>query len=324
MRRFPLLLLASALALPACDSGGGDGPDGLDPADADALTQALAIDGAQRIDGNAPAPSPDPAAPAIANAVSALTLGPGRTATVSFSVDGAGAPAGFFLQLTGAASYVDAPLAQFDASSGVATFAFDLPAGVGEGGFEVNYCVYTDDDDDGEPDLISNVLSTDVGVQDGAGDAGSYGLGTSRVSLQGGGGFSGSAYSFLQGDQLTVVMIDGTLDAYDDEVRRAFYFIIDGVDGTGTYAFDELDSEAYNLAYYIDYTDQQNIDFLASVGGSVRLTSFGARVAGTFDIEGTDFLGTGGGTRSITGSFEAVRDVGDVPDAPVSARPVAD
>ena len=324
MRRLPLLLLLSAFALPACDSSDGDGSDGLDPADADALTQALAIAGAARIDGSAPAPSTDPDAPDIANAASALTLGPGGTATVSFSVDGADGLAGFFLQLTGADAYIDAPLAQFDPGSGIGTFQFDLPAGVDEGGFELNYCVYTDDDDDGEPDLISNVLSTDVDVQNGAGDAGSYGLGTSQVSLQGGGGFAGSAYSFLQGDQLTVVMVDGTLDEYSNNASRGFYFVIDGVDGTGTYAFDDLDDEQYNLAYYIDYRDQQNFDFLVSTGGSVRLTSFGDRVAGTFDVQGTPFLGGGGGARTITGSFEAVRNVGDVPDAPVADGPVAD
>ena len=319
MRRFPLYLLLT-LALPACDSGGdGDGDgDGLNPSDANALTQALAIAGASQIDGNAPAPSASADAPDIANGASLLTVGPGGTATVSFSVDGAASLVGFFLQVTGADAYIDAPLTQL--SGGIGTFQFDLPAGTDEGDFELNYCVYTDSDGDGEPDFISNVLSTDVEIDDAAGDAGSFGLGSSSVSLQGGGGFSGSAYSYAIGGDLVVILVDGTLEQYGEDATRAFYLSLEGVDGTGTYSLGG--DEQANVAVYLDYTDEQNPDFLIATSGSVRVTSFGDRVAGTFSAEGVDFAG--GGSRSISGSFEAVRNVGDIPAEPLGARPAAD
>ena len=303
-----LPLLALALALPACDSSDGDGSDGLDPADADALTQALAIAGAARIDGSAPAPSTDPDAPDIANAASALTLGPGGTATVSFSVDGADGLAGFFLQLTGADAYIDAPLAQFDPGSGIGTFQFDLPAGVDEGGFELNYCVYTDDDDDGEPDLISNVLSTDVDVQNGAGDAGSTGLGTSTVSI-GGEAFAGSAYAYQVGGQLALYLFDGDPGTYAAGAGRAAYFSLTGADGTGAYAVDGQQ----NAAVYLDYRQGQPRQFLIGSGGTVTLDQVTGRLVGSFDVSGTDLAGGGG---SFSGSFDAVLNVGQVPTVP--------
>ena len=323
MRRFPLLVLL-ALALPACDSGGDDGgdPGQPPPSDVNALTQALGIAGATRIAGPAPTPSASAAAPDIDNGAAELVVGPGGTVTVSFSVDGAssrlargGSPlAGFFLQLTGADSYIDAPLAQF--TDGVGSFQFDLPAGTAEGDFEINYCVYTDDDGDGTADLISNVISTGIQVDGEAGDAGSFGLGSSVVNVQGGGGFSGSAYSYAFGDQLVVIMVDGTLEDYGDESRRAFYFGLQGVDRAGTYAIGG--AEGANVALYFDDLDQQNPTYLIASSGSVQVTSFGDRVAGTFDVTGSDFLG--GGSRSITGSFEAVRNIGDQPRRPCAAR----
>ena len=317
MRRFPLLLLL-AFALPACDSGGGDGPDEPTPSDVNALTQALGIAGATRIAGAAPTPSASAAAPDIDNGAAQLVVGPGGTVTVSFSVDGArlargGSPlAGFFLQLTGADSYIDAPLAQF--TGGVGSFQFDLPAGTAEGDFEINYCVYTDDDDDGEADLISNVISTGVQIDGDAGDAGSFGLGSSVVNVQGAGRFSGSAYSYaFGGEQLAVWMFDGTPEQYGEDATRAFYFALDGVGSTGSYSLGGDDGS--NVAFYLDFADEQNPTYLIATSGSVQITSFGDRVAGTFDVSGTD-LGSGGGSRSVTGSFEAVRNVGEIPTAP--------
>ena len=327
MRFFPLLLLL-AFALPACDSGGDDGddPGQQPPSDVNTLTQTLGIANATRIAGPAPTPSASAAAPDIDNGAAELVVGPGGTVTVSFSVDGAssrlargGSPlAGFFLQLTGADSYIDAPLAQF--TDGVGSFQFDLPAGTAEGDFEINYCVYTDDDDDGEADLISNVISTGIQIDGDAGDAGSFGLGSSSVSLQGGGGFSGSAYSYASGGQLIVWMFDGTPEQYGDDATRAFYFVLDGVSSTGTYA---LGGEQSNAAFYLDYTNEQNPTFLLASAGTVRVTSFGNRVAGTFDVSGTD-LGSGGGSRSVTGSFDAVRNVGEIPTTPARGALIFD
>jgi hypothetical protein len=215
--------------------------------------------------------------------------------------------AGFFLQVTGADGYIDAPLSAF--SGGVGSFAFDVPAGVGPGDFEVNYCVYTDDDEDGEADLISNVISTGIEVAAGAGDAGSTGLGSSTVTVAGE-TFAGSAYAYLGGDQLFLWMSDGDPSTYTGAESRLFYLLLNPVDGTGAYAIDG----AQNAAAYLDSRAGAARAFFVATGGTVQIDGLSGRVTGSFDLTGTDLSGTDAG--SIAGSFDAVLNVGPTPPIP--------
>ena len=211
--------------------------------------------------------------------------------------------AGFFLQLTGADSYIDAPLTQL--AGGIGTFQLDLPEGVGEGDFEVNYCVYTGAP--GAPTLISNVISTGIDVDGAAGDAGSTGLGASTVTV-GEESFAGSAYAYLGGSQLFLWMSDGDPAAYIPQDARLFYLVLNAVDGAGTYA---VDGQATLAAYLDSRGDAPQL--LVADAGTVQIDRLEGRVTGRFDVSGTDL---GGGAGTAAGQFDAVLNVGAAPPIP--------
>ncbi|PXV69557.1 hypothetical protein C8D93_103131 [Sinimarinibacterium flocculans] len=112
------VFLGASLFLGACGGGGGgDGDNAIDPADADALTQALAVkvsdSQAVLVAGDLPASSEDDAAPVVVPGDEAVDARAGSTVELAVDVtssDGADLSA-LFAKVPGAADYFQATLA---------------------------------------------------------------------------------------------------------------------------------------------------------------------------------------------------------------------
>ncbi|MEM8559713.1 MAG: LCCL domain-containing protein [Bacteroidota bacterium] len=155
----PALLLAFALG---CDSSDPDvdtpdpGPQPIAPTNADALSEALQVAGATRLDGAAPSATTDAGTPVIGNGADAVTAGPGGAVTLQFGATGDFAGVYFLVQ--GASGYFQIP-------GTAASFQFALPDNLNTGTFSVIYCVYTDGG------LVSLPITTTITVDADAGDA---------------------------------------------------------------------------------------------------------------------------------------------------------
>ncbi|MEL6443622.1 MAG: LCCL domain-containing protein [Bacteroidota bacterium] len=158
-----LLLSASLLVLAVgCDSNGPDtdtpdpGSQPIAPGNADALSQALQIAGATRLDGAAPSPTTDAETPVVGNGADAVTAGPGGAVTLRFGA--VGDFAGVYFLVQGASGYFQIPGAD-------GALQLDLPDNLAAGTFTVVYCVYTGNG------LVSQPITTTISVDPDATDA---------------------------------------------------------------------------------------------------------------------------------------------------------
>lgn len=137
------LLLAACLF--ACNQTKIDKQDTLiDPADANSLSPVLLLpDGAQRVQGEAPAPTGGSAAPQAANPVQSVISSNGSTVLIPFTyANVSGNLAGCYAQVVGANQYINIPYTSTSGSSGSLQLSLGIPTRVNEGVFRVAFCVY--------------------------------------------------------------------------------------------------------------------------------------------------------------------------------------
>jgi len=154
-----LLILGILILVSSCKDD-ETSPSIIDPADADALSQALIMPaGTQNQNGTPPSPSTSENAPNVSNLVSEILSSNGSTAPLSFSYSGINnGLGGCYVQIDGASSYFTVPYTASSGSWGQLELPIGIPANVEEGDFCINFCVY---DDDG---LVSNIVNTCVSV----------------------------------------------------------------------------------------------------------------------------------------------------------------
>jgi hypothetical protein len=145
--------LASFLAV-GC--GGDDDPGLVSPSDPNALSQAIVIPGAQRVDGQPPSSSGTPDAPAIAGSGD-LSTESGEQTVIEVSYD---SPSGYvdcYVQVIGADDYflISVPNS---ATTGVIQIPVNIPANVASGVFDFYTCI------SGENGGVSNPVRTSVDV----------------------------------------------------------------------------------------------------------------------------------------------------------------
>lgn len=157
---FSLLILSVLILVSSCRDDEDTTPSIINPADANALTQALIMPaGTQRQNGTAPSPSTSANAPDVSNLVSDIMSSNGSTAPLSFFYSNInGGLGGCYVQIDGAGSYFTVPYTASLGNSGQLELPIGIPSNVDEGDFCVNFCIY---DDNG---LVSNVVNTCVSV----------------------------------------------------------------------------------------------------------------------------------------------------------------
>ncbi|MEM1042536.1 MAG: LCCL domain-containing protein [Bacteroidota bacterium] len=219
-------ILTLCLVLPllaACDSGDpDDGPQSVDPGNASAVSSLLNLVGGERAEGSPPAPSSADEAPDVSAGASAVSIQPGGRLTLNFAYADGSALAGYYLAVVGADDYFNVPFSGDAAASGTASLAFQIPASLGDGSFDVAYCVYNSDG------LVSNIITTtvslsgnapgnvDAGGEDSSGgetDGGELSWTENAVSLRGN---NGARYRFDCPANGTLRTVWGT-DLYTDD-----------------------------------------------------------------------------------------------------------
>jgi hypothetical protein len=147
----------SCLLLLSCGEDKKDEPlKSIDPADANALSGAITIQGASRVNG-AP-PSPTSGGPTLVPATTNTTSSNGSSTPVVFSFSGSAPPTGAFVQVVGADSYFNVPIDNSTgATAGQITIPVGLPTNLEAGSFALDYCLYGGSS-------VSNIGSLNVNV----------------------------------------------------------------------------------------------------------------------------------------------------------------
>lgn len=127
--------------------------------DANAVTDAITINGSTKVQGNPPAPSTDPEAPVVGDASDATAI-TGNNLILPISETSGSAVAGVYLKVKGSDSYYDIPASALGNSGGRTAFGrisknkrqlkvnedvavdIELPTNLEPGVFCVEYCVY--------------------------------------------------------------------------------------------------------------------------------------------------------------------------------------
>ena len=136
--------------------GGDDDPGLVSPSDPNALSQALVIPGAQRVDGQPPSSSGTPDAPAITGS-GELSTESGEQTVIEVGYD---SPSGYvdcYVQVSGSDDYflISVPNS---ATTGVIQIPVNVPANVASGVFDFYTCI------SGENGGVSNPVRTSVDV----------------------------------------------------------------------------------------------------------------------------------------------------------------
>ena len=166
-----ILLMASTFLLAACgseSSGTGSSRENLvDPSDPNAISEALIIPGAVRIEGNPPAATGAPDAPVVSGAGEIETLS-GDQALLELRYS---SPTGYekcYVQVIGADGFfeIDVPST---VTEGTLQIPVNIPENVDSGAFDLYTCIA------GANGFVSNAVATTVGVTysgDGGGPSG--------------------------------------------------------------------------------------------------------------------------------------------------------
>lgn len=136
----------------------------VDPADPDALSRALGIDGSTLVTGTIPAPEFALNDPSISNNQSSALVVAGNTVFLPFTFSTSAANPGYagcFVQVNGATTFFDIPDNSSNTDqSGQIVIPVQIPGNILVGNFDLQYCIY---DVNGR---VSNILSTRIAVDE--------------------------------------------------------------------------------------------------------------------------------------------------------------
>ncbi len=156
----PFLCMCLLFTLSHCTTDDSDDMDAeIDLSDANALTEAIVVNGATEVGGDPPAPSSDPNAPEIEDPGDEVSVQGGEL-NLELPVI-SGTVAGVYLQIPGADSYFDIPasaLAGGRIAQDYEQFSIELPDNIQPGTFCVEYCVYDSEN------LVSNIVTVCIEV----------------------------------------------------------------------------------------------------------------------------------------------------------------
>jgi hypothetical protein len=132
----------------------------IDPSDANALSQVLVMpDGVDQTSGNLPTPTTAPETPDVEAVTPEITSSNGNTFVLVFSYSNVeGNLAGIYVQVAGANSHFNVPVAAGSGSSGQISLPIGIPTNVLEGAFALNFSIYDGDSH------VSDVTTAQVDV----------------------------------------------------------------------------------------------------------------------------------------------------------------
>ncbi len=168
MKNLILTVFHVALASLLVSSCGSGGEPLVDPSDANALSSAIVIPGATRVQGNPPASSSDLGAPVISGGAD-LNVDSGDQAVLSVDFDSDTGYENCYVQVVGADDYFLIELSD-PTTSGTIDIPVNIPEEVDTGAFDLYTCIA------GADGLVSNAVETGVGVTY-SGDSGGGGGG---------------------------------------------------------------------------------------------------------------------------------------------------
>ncbi|KAA3645202.1 MAG: hypothetical protein DWP98_11870 [Bacteroidetes bacterium] len=132
----------------------------VDPNDPNALTKVLIFpSGSMNQSGNPPSPSTSPTAPVVDTNSAIVTTSNGSTAPLFFKYRNVnGNLAGSYAQVKGANNYFNIPFTANSSDTGSLQLPIGIPTNVGEGTFELVFCVYDINN------LVSNIIFTTINI----------------------------------------------------------------------------------------------------------------------------------------------------------------
>ncbi|MEQ8905603.1 hypothetical protein [Ekhidna sp.] len=248
-----ILLLGMSFITVFTSCGDDDGVDGsgdlIDLSDANAVSNAIKITGATKIDGDPPSPSNDPNAPDLYDGDDVYSS-PGGKTVVKLDLS-TGDAAGIYMQVSGADNYFKIPASSFTGgrfpfsggrisqSSGSPSFELELPDNISPGEFCIDLCVYDDEN------RVSNIVTTCVVITEIGGEDGQFLVGQWNITR------------------------------IEDRYEGITYTRIIGEETEETYRFDMLcaDGETYQEVEITETELFEYINLIFSSNGALRFKS---------------------------------------------------
>lgn len=174
-----IYLFAFMLMVVSCGEDNDQTVEEVQLSDANAVTEAITVSGAEVVSGNPPAPSQDPEAPQLSSDDIEAPSVQGEELFIDLNLI-SGDAAGIYLQIPGADSYFDIPASEFAGGRILQQeepgFSLELPDNIEPGEFCADVCVY-----DAE-ERVSNIIEVCVIVNQLGGENSDFLIGTWNIT----------------------------------------------------------------------------------------------------------------------------------------------